>query len=406
MPASMPPPAPAPPADAEEVVVEDASDDEQEVGGGVDGVLHANAIDMFGGGNGNGFHGNSNAAALMQAEMAETTAPREMDVTEDTEEAKEDEEELQCYICWEAGTAAHPILRECGCSGSAGRAHVQCLIEAARTRSGDSLLDPLLRPWARCNQCRRPYTGQTREALLRAMAEDRAKTWRKRLLSFLGTGAVTVAFSALYFAFVCSMDKIVVHLAEKLELWWATAGPAWQLSWEESREEIQTVVIAVTIGAVVAAAAWIWNDIRDVVLRHMGRLAMLAVLFDVALIKEQPENYGTSSLLGHFMACTALLGAVAYRNRFALRDEIVQVRREGIMSAMLGLAFGLFLLAIHVYIDQFIGEVLPGKIKTFDRAASNFFDRLLAFVGWGGKPDLSVDAFLERTRQQFWYCCA
>ena len=87
-------------------------------------------------------------------------------------------------------------------------------LRPARTRSGDSLLDPLLRPWARCNQCQRPYTGQTREALLRAMAEDRAKTWRKRLLSTLGTAAVTLAFCALYFAFVCSMDKIMVHLAE------------------------------------------------------------------------------------------------------------------------------------------------------------------------------------------------
>ena len=355
----------------------------------------------------------------MQAEMVETTT-REMEVTEgnqetteppepsqseDTEEEDEDEEP-QCYICWEAGTTAHPILRECGCSGSAGRAHVQCLIEAARTRSGDSLLDPLLRPWARCNQCQRPYTGQTREALLRAMAEDRAKTWRKRLLSTLGTAAVTLAFCALYFAFVCSMDKIMVHLAEKLELWWATAGPAWQLSWEESREEVQLVVVAVAIGAMVAAAVLIWNDIRDVVLRYTGRLAMLAVVFDAAIIREEPKNYGTSSLLGHFAVWTAILGAIAYRNRFALRDEIIQVRREGIMSAMLGLAFGLFLLIMHVYIDQLIGEVLPGKIKTFDHAASNFFGRLLTFVGWGGEPDSTVDVFLERMREQFWYCCA
>ena len=70
MPASMPPlspppaaPSPAPPADTEEIVVEDASDDEREGGEEVDGVLHDNAIDMFGGGNGNGFLGNSNTVA-------------------------------------------------------------------------------------------------------------------------------------------------------------------------------------------------------------------------------------------------------------------------------------------------------------------------------------------------------
>ena len=72
MPASMPPhsslpaaPAPAPPADTE-----DASDNEQEDGGGVDGVLHDIAIDMFGGGNGSGFLGNSSAAAS-EAELVQ-----------------------------------------------------------------------------------------------------------------------------------------------------------------------------------------------------------------------------------------------------------------------------------------------------------------------------------------------
>jgi len=352
----------------------------------------------------------------MESEVTMTTEPEASVATpaptptptpsEDTEEEEEEEEERQCYICWEAETADDPIHRDCGCSGSAGMAHVQCLIEAARTRGGDSLLDPILRPWAKCNQCQMSYTGHTRDALLKAMAQDRNKTWKKRLLSSLGTSAFTLVFCVLYFAFVCSIDKILVHTAVKMEIWWETAWPAWQLSWEESREEVQILLIALAIGMVALMTAALWNDVKEMFVRYMGKLAMLAVMLDVAIIREQPENYGTSALLGHTAACVAILGAVAYRNRFALRDEMIQVRREGVLPAILGLAFGMFLLALHVYIDGFIGEVLPDKIKSIDQAASDFLARLFAFVGWGGKPDLTLDLFLDQAREQFWYCCA
>ena len=346
-----------------------------------------------------------------QNENPEAAAARPLDIVaappatdeEGDEQREEEHEERQCYICWEAGTTANPIRRDCGCSGSAGYAHVGCLIEAARTRSGDSLLDPILRPWAKCNQCQVPYTGETKEAMFRAMAEDRNKTWKKRAVATLGTWAVTVVFCALYFSLVCSMDKVFIHLHDKMDLWWERVGPALKIMWEGSPIKFQALAVGIVIGFVAAMAGVLWDDIREMFVRHWSMMIMVLVMMDVAVVAEQPETYGVAALLGHSAVWIASSGVVAYRNRFALRDELIQVRREGWLSAILGAAFCLFLVGMYASIDRLIGEVLPEKINNADRAASDGFERLLRSVGWGVKPAPSFDDFLDQSREAFWY---
>ena len=347
---------------------------------------------------------NPEAAAARPLDIvAETTVtPAASQDDEDDEQSRE--EEHQCYICWEAGTTANPIRRDCGCSGSAGLAHVECLIEAARTRSGDSLLDPILRQWAKCNQCQEPYTGETKEALIRAMAEDRRKTWKKRAVATLGTWTVTLIFCALYFACVCSMDKVLIHLYDKMDLWWEQFGPALKVKWEESSMKFQALAVGIFIGFVAAMAGVVWNDIKEMFVRHLSMIVMLMVMMDVAVVAEQPETYGVAARLGHSAVWIASLGGVAYRNRFALRDELIQVRREGLLSAILGAVFFLFLIGMYAFIDGFIGEVLPDKIENADRATSYVLERLLSFVGWDTEPTPSFDEYLDRARDQFWYC--
>jgi len=340
----------------------------------------------------------------MQAETNEVT---EKAVWYDNEEENDDDDdERQCYVCWEAGTGSNPLRRDCGCAGSAGWAHVPCLIEAARTRSasgagqGGGLLDPILRPWAQCGQCRRPYGGPTRTALVRTMKEDRARTWKKRAAATLGTLMVTVAVCALHFVLICSLEKIFIHLHEKQDRWWERAGPAWRLWWEELRWENQVLAGAVYLGSVAAGAAVLWNEQVFVFL--------VSVSFGMGFSAgwEHSAKHGTGAWVGFIALAGIALGTVVYRNRFALRDELIQIRREGMMPVLLGIATCLFLAALYYYIDGVVAEVLPGKLQNVDRAASDLFERLISFAGWGGQQAPSFQVFLDRIREQFWYCCA
>ena len=61
-------------------------------------------------------------------------------------------------------------------------------------------------------------------------------------------------------------------------------------------------------------------------------------------------------------------------------------------------------MGMYALIDGFIGEVLPDKIENADRATSDVLERLLRFVGWGDEPAPSFDEYLDRARDQFWYC--
>ena len=73
--------------------------------------------------------------------------------------------EIQCYICLESKTTEdNPIRRDCGCSGTAGWVHVQCVIESAKSKGG--LLHP---SWTMCGVCTQPFAEPTKRALEEAM---------------------------------------------------------------------------------------------------------------------------------------------------------------------------------------------------------------------------------------------
>ena len=167
--------------------------------------------------------------------------------------------------------------------------------------------------------------------------------------------------------------------------------------------KFQALAVGIAMGVAAATAGWLWDDIREMFLRHLGMMVMVLIMVDIGMVAEDPEAYGVAARLGHSAVWFASLGAIAYRNRFALRDELIQVRREGWLSAILGAAFGIFLLGMYALIDGFIGEILPEKIHDADRAASDGLERLLSFVGWGAKPIPSFDEFLDRSREEFWY---
>jgi hypothetical protein len=116
------------------------------------------------------------------------------------------EERQQCFVCWEDGTFAKPIHRDCGCRGSAGWAHVQCLVGTARARGGRDRQ----RWWTTCNQCRQRYTGGTREALLRAKAdEDRPRTRRRWLAVTLRLAVKSISLLAFCFSAIVVLSEMI-----------------------------------------------------------------------------------------------------------------------------------------------------------------------------------------------------
>ena len=67
-----------------------------------------------------------------------------------------------CWVCCEAGDAEPLIPMGCACRGSAGFAHLRCLVEAAE-HNVDS--------WTTCPVCRQEYTGEADVGLARTRWE-------------------------------------------------------------------------------------------------------------------------------------------------------------------------------------------------------------------------------------------
>ena len=73
----------------------------------------------------------------------------------------------ECWVCLEladtGGAAAAPT--GCACRGSAGRAHLSCLIAAARHKTDRHNRHTA---WGWCPTCKQSYTGPMRVGLARA----------------------------------------------------------------------------------------------------------------------------------------------------------------------------------------------------------------------------------------------
>ena len=91
------------------------------------------------------------------------------------EECADDTKGQTCFICTQAlhWKTKEGLVRGCSCRGTAGFAHVSCLVEQAKilcdeaeenNLSGEVLAERLVR-WARCSQCKQDYHGVVKCAL-------------------------------------------------------------------------------------------------------------------------------------------------------------------------------------------------------------------------------------------------
>ena len=73
-----------------------------------------------------------------------------------------------CYICLDEGCddEGKPLVRDCSCRGSAGFAHLSCIVEYAEQKSQQGQQDPtpptkaFLAPWEMCPNCNQLYQNQ------------------------------------------------------------------------------------------------------------------------------------------------------------------------------------------------------------------------------------------------------
>ena len=104
-----------------------------------------------------------------------------------------------CWVCLEAGSTE--LLRGCACRGSAGYAHLDCLVQVAASSASST------DAWQQCPTCQQDYTGSVSVGLSRArwaLASSRPLTDPGRL------AAASQLASAL-----CDWDKDF-HAAQPL----------------------------------------------------------------------------------------------------------------------------------------------------------------------------------------------
>ena len=84
------------------------------------------------------------------------------DCSEQIEQAARDlDEPPTCYICLEGGDG---LVRECNCRGNSGFAHLDCLVQYARSQSPDGTFSFR---WNSCRNCRSSFSGTMQLALAR-----------------------------------------------------------------------------------------------------------------------------------------------------------------------------------------------------------------------------------------------
>ena len=310
----------------------------------------------------------------------------ENQINEDEKEPKNDnrlppeaygEEECFCYICWDVGTEEAPLVRDCGCKGSAGLVHLACLIEAAETKAKQgnlgtglhNVFDPFLRPWAKCHQCCQPYRDPTKTALMNAMVVNSTRRW-ERILASVATLGLALAVYSLYCVLESCFEWFLVHLILEqhqqftlhLVQAWTTIG-----------HEFQTILVVTAL----CGLAKLMCDNWEVVRRNLRLLITRAVTFlstmilfsgllDTVLCDYQQ---GGSSSITFFQYCSykygyldwiaigvslGVLALQAYHHRRNIRNKIIQIRREGLLAALLGIAMTILLVALRVGIDHFV----------------------------------------------------
>ena len=188
--------------------------------------------------------------------------PSEEVVANEEDEKKKKEEEHQCYICWEIdSTEENPIRRDCGCKGSSGWVHLNCLIESAEVKGRESMFDPIVRPWRNCSQCIQPYKEPTKRALEDRMLRDIPRL-RLRIVSSIGAVLKVVLILCLYVLALGFIQKAISRpIAYSLVKGNYVVFPLLETRWSEAGREVQFILFFISATLLSIAGAFVCKQI-------------------------------------------------------------------------------------------------------------------------------------------------
>jgi len=377
-----------------------------------------------------------------QKEKEEDEIHSKKELNGEDEKEEEEEDEIKCYICWETDATDeinNPIRRDCGCKGSSGWVHLQCLLESAETKARESMLDPLVRPWTKCPFCVQPYQDPTQTFLQEKMIYDLPRL-QQRLLSS-GKAAlqmwanIFLVFAVVWCAHVFFFSRPLAYALVKSEF---VILPKLVALWNESSLVPQLLVGC--IGSVLLLK--ILNDYQAPVGRFLVRWILqmsLGKIVVAATYWNELHTLGYSELAMEVAGPLLVLAAGAYHYRRDLRDDHIQMRQQSFLECLSQFAFGCIVGALFgvlavtsiarfldAYQEELYYETMASASQTTSLVERVMSDAKLArlqedvesmFLLWeilwsdedmdGAVTLGQVPAMEEKPfREDYWYCCA
>jgi hypothetical protein len=264
------------------------------------------------------------------------------------DDGEDDEEEIQCYICWESNiTEENPIRRDCGCKGSVGWVHIDCLIASAETKGTRSIFDPIFRPWIRCNQCMQNYKDPTKSSLRDGMLRDHPR-WRQNIIA---AASKTFAVLCLSLIAICQFQRAIARpIAYAIVQADYTAKPMLFMTWNKTPQHVQIMVLCITgFFLYKRLLRPYWDVLREQLLfeflLRMGANIVLHVI-------RHREGYNNVEQGIYICIPLVILACAVHRNRQELRQNIIDIRRQHVLETTCRIVLGFVVMMILLLFVQ------------------------------------------------------
>mmetsp|Transcript_1221 Transcript_1221/g.2670 ORF Transcript_1221/g.2670 Transcript_1221/m.2670 type:complete len:494 (-) Transcript_1221:509-1990(-) len=237
------------------------------------------------------------------------------------EEEDDDDQDIQCYICWDDDNTTYennPIRRDCGCKGTAGWVHVNCLVEAIKSRN--SLLDNWNRPWSRCQQCMQFYEEPTRTTLKERILQDRPPVWTRLWNYIIGAFNVIFVFGCFLLT-VCLCQKLFARLLAYgvVQIDFVMLPMLTQI-WDETPLHVQ-IIVGCVAGATLLK---ILHEHQFSIGPYIYQLTFHAVITMAIHVAKHADKYSDMEQYIYFTAPFIMMGIKIYRNREQMQREFRQ----------------------------------------------------------------------------------
>ena len=220
-------------------------------------------------------------------------------------------EERQCYVCWESqSTESNPIRTDCGCKGTGGWVHLQCLAELSAQCRDNAIDCPLLRPWSVCGVCTQPYKEPTKSSLEYLLRKDGPGLARMIITSFGEIFEDIVVTCPLPLCIFGSVRFYAITLIQRRQDLFSAVTPMWNgLS-----QEIQTNLICAGVALLLTFVYSNRVQIKRIVAKGLVFLQAFFILYSARVIMRVVGLHAARVI----MRVVRFLRSGAYRNIFCI----------------------------------------------------------------------------------------